>query len=143
MPVHAFFSAVQGTTEKKLSSEGWLSASENDALYEGDLSKDTAQASYTVNLCSYSQVQFLEAVLPVTVKLSNISSKVAYTTDTDLETATWTLVDPDVTTPWQVNVTAVATDSNGSVTIQIPNGSRGIYGPPDWGGAQNKGWVHR
>jgi hypothetical protein len=131
MAVHAFFSAVQGTTQRKTGTN-WVTAQVNDPLKGGDKSQnnppDQAGKNYKVNLCSSSQVTFYSGGTfgnrPFT--LSNASGQVFVY---DATTKTWSEIDTDAL-PAAFNHQSVKTDSDSSVNIDVTNGARGIYGPP-------------
>ena len=133
MGVRAIFTEVATTTQKKAKdSSSWESAKVDDTLSDGDRSRDNPDPggnAYTVDLYSSAEVQFLEESL-TPVNLTNINGAVAYSTDME----NWTELDEEDSGNY--NVKAVDTDSTGSVSIVVTDGSRGIIRPPEWTGPQ-------
>jgi hypothetical protein len=132
MAVHAFFTYVQEdhNTERRQGDGDWLEAKVGHSLKGGDKSRynppDTPNKNYTVNLCSNSQVMFEDGKKAFT--LDSASGRVFVTDD---PSHGWNEVDTD-TLPQPFTNKFVATDSDSSVSIDVTNGSRGVYGPPQW-----------
>jgi hypothetical protein len=129
MPVKAVILNVSDYTKKKLKGfppEEWVPAQVEDTLSDWDETEDRpTKVSYKVALVSKAEIYFHDE--DIAVNMHKIVGPVAYMDTHD----NWI----DVTGSPDINnrtVKAVDTGDEGSVSVNVLDGSRGIYRPPQW-----------